>query len=77
MNKTLSWLIVRQGAIRQATSQHQGAVVRRILDDASEKPVVMAAMPNLKGLLGDGGCPLLVLPQGVKLWMEKTKNRSN
>lgn len=40
----------------------------RILYDSSQQPVVMAAVPNLIGLLSDGGGPLFVLPQGVKLW---------
>ena len=39
----------------------------RILYDARQQPVVMATVPDLKGLLGDGGGALLVLPQGVEL----------
>ncbi len=40
---------------------------KRILNDPSQQPVVMATMPNLKGLLGDSGRPLFILPQRVKL----------
>lgn len=43
----------------------------RILYDASQQPVVMATVPDLKCLLGDGRCPLLVLPQRVELWRER------
>ena len=42
----------------------------RILYDASQQPVVMATVPDFKGLFGHCGRPLLVLPQRVKFWSE-------
>ncbi len=35
----------------------------------------MATVPNLKGLLGDGGRPLFILPQRVKLWKGEQKGQ--
>lgn len=43
-------------------------VFERILYDPSQQPVVVATVPNLICLLGDGCGPLFILPQGVKLW---------
>lgn len=40
----------------------------RILDDASQQPVVMPTVPNLVSLFGDSRSPLLILPQRVQLW---------
>lgn len=46
---------------------HKGLFHLRILYDASQQPVVMATVPNLKCFLRDGGSSLFVLPQRVKL----------
>lgn len=49
---------------------HQGPqpqLRQRILYDASQQPVVMPSVPDLISLLGDCGCPLLILPEGVQL----------
>lgn len=48
----------------------------RILYDASQQPVVMATVPDLIGLLGDGGGSLLILPQGVQLCRGEKKSDS-
>lgn len=50
------------------TTLNNECLFERILYDPSQQPVVMATVPNLVGLLSDGGGPLFILPQGVKLW---------
>lgn len=51
----------------QQAENNCASIQRRILYDAGQQPVVVAAVPDLVGFLGDGGGALLVLPQGVEL----------
>ena len=55
------------GTFRNLHQESQPRLRQRILYDASQQPIVVSSMPDLISLLGDCGCPLLILPKGVQL----------
>lgn len=48
---------------------------RRIQDNPGQKPIVMSSVPDLIEFPGANSCPLLVLPQRVKLWKAGQRER--